>query len=294
MLTNSSISKEVGFYQLFNIFKNRYQEVKDEIEKLLLRSQLLDLAELYTSYKSKNYNDVILKIKKAGFSINSVKDKETLKHVFENILKPDCSAFEALNLAFENKIIEKSEAHQDFILRKENELDQLKEDSEYQSFKVLFDNGATTFSKMKKENTELYEEVFDEFNILRKKENFYLDVFSDKLSFIEILNYYRYLKGPDTAIGNEKKIEYMTMHMTKGSSIENVMVVADEYFWTQYNFKSVFEKDSVIKTFEKTLKLFYVACSRTKSNLIIVRLILKDEEDTVKQYFENYEEMKLL
>ncbi len=84
----------------------------------------------------------------------------------------------------------------------------------------------------------------------------------------------------------------MTMHMTKGSGIENVMVVADEYFWNKYNFKSVFKKDIVNKSFEKTLKLFYVACSRTKSNLIIVRMILKDEEDTIKQYFENYEEIK--
>ena len=35
----------------------------------------------------------------------------------------------------------------------------------------------------------------------------------------------------------------------------------------------------------KVQKLFYVACSRTKSNLICVRLIIQDEEVSFKEYF---------
>lgn len=293
MLTNSSISIEVGFPQLYEIFKNRYQEVKDEIEKLLIRLQLLDLAELYTSYKSKIYNDVVSKIRKAGFVIKSVKDKEKLKHIFENILNPDCNAIEALELAFTNNIIEKSEAHQDYILRKENELEQLEIDEKYIKFKALYEIGNNTTKRMSDAGYELYKEEFEELEHQLKKEWFYNNIFSDKLSFIEVLNYYRYLKEPENENDEIEKIGYMTMHMTKGSGIDNVMVIGDEYFWNKYDFKCVFDKEVENNKYEKTLKLFYVACSRTKSNLIIVRLISKDEEDTIKQYFENNEEIKL-
>lgn len=292
MLTNKSISIEVGFSMLYEIFRNRYQEVKDEIEKLLLKLQLLDLAELYTSYRSRNYNDVILKIRKAGFTIRTVKDKETLKQIFEEILKPSCSAIEALELAFSNNILVQSEAYQNYILRKNSELEQLEKDEKYMQFKKLYEQGANTVKRMTDAGNELYKEEFEELEYQLKKEWFYRDLFSEKLNFTEILNYYNYLKEPENRNSEIEKINYMTMHMTKGSGIENVMVIADEYFWSKYGFKCVFEKEEESK-YEKTLKLFYVACSRTKSNLIIVRLISKDEENTVKKYFENCEEIKL-
>ena len=70
------------------------------------------------------------------------------------------------------------------------------------------------------------------------------------------------------------------MHKTKGSGIENVMVVMDEYFWNKYNFKSIYdttEKDLIKKL--KNQKLFYVACSRTIKNLICVRIVSDEEEE---------------
>ncbi len=85
------------------------------------------------------------------------------------------------------------------------------------------------------------------------------------------------------------------MHKTKGSGIENVMVVMDEYFWPKYNFKSIYD------TFEldeekrlKNQKLFYVACSRTIKNLICVRIVSDEgEEKELLNYFEEFEIEKI-
>lgn len=47
-------------------------------------------------------------------------------------------------------------------------------------------------------------------------------------------------------------------------------VILDNGRWNQYNFKYLFEatreKESVI---ERTQKMFYVCCSRTKKNLVV-------------------------
>lgn len=61
---------------------------------------------------------------------------------------------------------------------------------------------------------------------------------------------------------------------TKGSGIDNVIVVLDEYFWNQYNFNLIF--DSNYKDEKKKLKnqrLAYVARSRAITNLTCVKLI---------------------
>lgn len=293
MLTNKSISLEVGFKELYKVFDDRYLDVKDEIEKVLSRIQILDFAELYVAYKNDKFNFVISELKKAGFIIKSTQDKMRIKECFENVLKPDCSAIEAIELAFKNKLIKKSDAFTNYINRKDAILNELTTNIEYQDFKKLINEGHNTFSKMSKEKPELYKEKFDELDDLLKKENFYTDLFSDRLSFIEIINYYKYLTEPEENIPETDKIEFVTMHKTKGSGIENVMVVLDEYFWSKYDFKTIFNKQTSDKKYEKTLKLFYVACSRAKTILINVRLVSNDEEETIKTYFNDYKKIEL-
>jgi len=293
MLTNKSISIKVGFRELYRIFDARYLDVKDEIERVLSRIQVLDLAELYTAYNNKKYNFVISELKKAGFVIKSINDKTRIKECFKNISKPDCSAIEAIEIAFKNKLIKKSEAFLNFINRKDESLKELKNNKEYQDFKKLFNGGHNTFSKISKMKSDFYKEKFEEFENLLKLENFYTDIFSEKLKFSEVINYYKYITEPEENIEEKEKIEFMTMHKTKGSGIENVMVVLDEYFWSKYDFKTIFNNNTSDKKYEKTLKLFYVACSRAKSSLINVRLIPSEEEETIKKYFAEYEKIEL-
>ena len=121
---------------------------------------------------------------------------------------------------------------------------------------------------MKKIPIEIEKERFKELEQKIKKEIFYQKFFSKKVNFNEIINYFNYI---------DEQTEYITMHKTKGSSIENVLVVLDEYFWSKYNFKSLFDADNNEKKL-KNQKLFYVACSRTEKNLYCLR-VLKNEDE---------------
>ena len=128
MLTNKSISKEVGFENLYNIFNDRYTDVKEEIEKDLNRLQLLDLAELSKAFNSKDYNFVIKELKKADFKITTVKDKNKVSEILDKITNSEQGAIEVINLALEYNLIKKSESYSTYINRKDVFLNEIKED----------------------------------------------------------------------------------------------------------------------------------------------------------------------
>ena len=79
------------------------------------------------------------------------------------------------------------------------------------------------------------------------------------------------------------------MHKTKGSSIENVVVVLDENFWNKYNFKTIFEDEPTDPKERdrrlKSLKLAYVAFSRARTNLVCIRIITPEEENNIVKFF---------
>lgn len=286
MLTNKSIAREVGFENLYSVFNARYTDVKEEIEKDLGRLQLLDLAELSKAYSSKNFNFVITELKKSGFIVTTIEDKKKIRSILDDILAANHGAIDLLELAFENKLLKKSDSYSSYIDRKNVFLSDIKKDEFYPTFKKRYDSGLNTFTRMAKEVADLKEEVFKEYERLYKKESFYNDLFSDKIKFNEIMNYRSYLN---------EETEYITMHKTKGSGIENVMIVLDEYFWYQkYNFKMIFdnnEPDVERKLYNQ--KLFYVACSRAIDNLICIRVIAPEEKDDLLQYFTNHNEIIL-
>ena len=279
MLTNKSIAGEVGFDNLYNVFNDRYTDVKEEIEKDLSRLHFLDLAELSKAFNKKNYNFVITEIKKAGFEINTIKDKNKISAILDDITTSKKGAIEVLNLAFNNKLIKQSDSYNSYINRKDVFLRDIKKDEFYETFKSQYENGQNTFIRMQKIIKNLKEEIFNENKKIYKKEKFYNDLFSNKIKFNEIINYFSYLN---------EETDYITMHKTKGSGINNVMVVLEEYFWYKYKFKTIFdseEPDLIKKLYNQ--KLFYVASSRSIDNLICINLIAPDEEKNIIKYFSN-------
>ena len=85
----------------------------------------------------------------------------------------------------------------------------------------------------------------------------------------------------------DEETEYVTMHKTKGLSIENVIVVMDEFFWNDYNFTSLYcsESDSNTNRAINSKKLIYVACSRAIKGLVCTRVITSNEvEDFIKMF----------
>ena len=84
------------------------------------------------------------------------------------------------------------------------------------------------------------------------------------------------------------------MHKTKGGEIENVLVVLDEYFWKQYDFKNAFLEEVEQSKKEKNANLIYVACTRAKTNLRCVRLVKdKKEEELFHSYFSDTTKFEL-
>lgn len=74
--------------------------------------------------------------------------------------------------------------------------------------------------------------------------------------------------------------KYITMHKTKGSSIDSVIVVMEEFFWTnEYDFSQLYLDHTIrSKKRDNSQKLIYVACSRARKNLLCVKFVKPDEE----------------
>ncbi|ALQ07219.1 DNA helicase [Pseudoalteromonas sp. Bsw20308] len=287
MLTNKSIAGKVGFAGLYKVFSDRYTDVKDEIEKVLSSIQVLDLAELCNAYSGseKRYNFILSELKKSGFVLKTLREKERIVAAFEKITRGNLSINKTLEVAFKENILAKSEAHLAYVDRKEAFLSELKNDEEYQQLKMIFNAGSNSLTKMVKQVPELTEEAFNEFHSNFKRERFYHDLFSEEISFSEINRYYKYLN---------EECDFITMHKTKGSGIENVLVVLDEYFWNKYSFKFSDDSTETSSVFTPpNMKLFYVACSRTIKNLTVVKVVTKEEKEHLLKVFPEFEEVPI-
>lgn len=275
MLTNKSIAEKNKFLNLYNIFSNRYSEVKDQIEKYLLTIQVLEVCDICNAFLNKNYNYIIKSIQKGGFVIHSIKDKESLYKTIKSLTEDkNISAWKAVEFAREKKIIKESEACKERETYEKQFLNEIHKDSFYLKFKKLYPEHHT-FAQMKKIPDKIIidsQEEFDELEYKFKKEQFINGIFSDEFKFEEAMNFSKYLA---------EKTEYITMHKTKGSSIENVIVVMEEFFWNQYDFSSIYFSypNPNIERNKNSQKLFYVACSRAQKNLVCVRVLEEKEVD---------------
>jgi DNA helicase-2/ATP-dependent DNA helicase PcrA len=99
--------------------------------------------------------------------------------------------------------------------------------------------------------------AFEEF----VKNNQYLFNQVKSIKFQEFQNLFYYLEG---------YTPFSTQHKTKGTEVDNVLVILDNGKWNDYNFEYLFtnriDKQSVL---ERTQKIFYVCCTRAKENLIV-------------------------
>jgi len=286
MLTNKAISEKLGFATLFGVFKDRYSEVNTEIENCFEKLQLLELAELCIAYKEAKYNLVITELKNSGFKLSTIEDKKRIKELFDELFDDGLSAFDAIKIAIEKKLVACSESYTWYLKNKDSFLHDLNLDAEFKSFKPKYLTDGGTFAKFEKAHPDFFgseeeysgrESRYNTLERLFKKQRFYDDLFSNKIPFKEVIKFCHYL---------DEGTDYITMHKTKGSGIGNVLVVLDDFFWSKYQFKTLFESPcSKAEMKLKIQKLFYVACSRAKNNLICVRLITSDEEDSFTQYF---------
>ncbi len=278
ILTNKAIAEKNNFKQLYKVFDDRYVDVSDRIENYLRSIQALDVSDLCRLYLKENYNELIELVRKGGYIIHNISDKKRLHDIMKSMI--DSSNFsiqEIIEVAISHKLIKRTETYSNISARNADFINHLESDKLYQEFKILYLGGFNTYSRIKDKNIVSSEEEFDYYESQWKRERFILELFSSNLKFSEVLNYSKYL---------DEETDYITMHRTKGTSINSVVVVMEEYFWNQYDFSLLYRSDEQ-KT-EKRInsqKLIYVACSRAKNNLVCVRLLTNNEVESFKQIF---------
>lgn len=286
LLSNKAVSIKAGFPNLYQVFSDRYLEPKEELLKILTRLQLLDLFEICNAYKNKNHNFILSKLKKSGLSIKTAADKVSISTNVQKIIDSDKGAVETVEAAFALKLLKKSTSFTEYKNRAENFLEKINQDSDQAKFEADYYDDGHTLPKMQQKEPDIDEDTFKERERNIKQKQFFEALFSDKVTFAEVFNYFKY---------EDEQTPFITMHKTKGTGIDNVLVVLDEYFWNEYNFRAVFDaNEEDLKKKEKNLQLIYVACSRAKFNLRCVRLISSDEEKLFTDAFEHFCSKKII
>lgn len=283
MLTNRLIATELHFENLYGIFSDRGLEPMDRMAEDLSSLLLKELYEIIKAYNNEDYNFVIKKLNYNGWVLKKMQDKIDIANVLDELNSKDRSIAETLEFAFSKRILRETEQYKNYMFRKNKFLIELEEDKSFMKFGNLFNEGGNTYTRMNNKSPGTYSEYeFKEYksNYIRKK--FYNELFSEKILFKEVMNYFGYVLND----GDRK-----TMHKTKGSGIQNVAIVLDNFGWYKYNFTNMFNEDSSGKINNSSLNLFYVACSRAIENLIIMKFVKSEEEINIfKERFENYEE----
>jgi DNA helicase-2/ATP-dependent DNA helicase PcrA len=289
-LTNKSIAFDAGFEALYSVFDERFIDNKEAMDSYLAALQLTDLFELCNAYAphvdsglSSDYNLVLSKLKKQGVGIKKITDKKEIKEKFDTVINSELSLFDTLDKAFDLNLMKKSEQYLGYLERRDTFLEEISTDVEFKTFKTLYLEGKNTLPRIRDKLPDLDEYEFDELKIKVQKEAFYNDLVSDKIKFQELLNYFNY---------QNEYTQFITMHKTKGTGIDNVLVVLDEYFWNEYKFRHIYSGEADDDKKWRNQKLFYVACSRAKDNLKIVRLISgEDERSELEGFFGNITEI---
>lgn len=285
MLTNKAIAEKNHFQNLYKVFDDRYYDVGDHMEKYLSSIQVLEFCDICNAYLRGDYNSLIKSIRANGFVIRSLSDKKTINDIMESITtNKKLSMWKAIELAAEKKLIKLSDSCINKVERERAFVEQYSNDEFYQKFRKLYLDGNNTFNKIKDMIDISSADIFDDWETIYKKERFINELLSSNLKFYEALNYSKYLS---------EETEYITMHKTKGSSIQNVIVVMDEFFWNEYKFSSLYlpESDTNTNRVINSKKLIYVACSRAISGLVCVKALTLDEVESFKNTFPNAEEV---
>ncbi len=91
-----------------------------------------------------------------------------------------------------------------------------------------------------------------------EKEYFYNRV--KEVKFSEFQKLYNYLEG---------KTPFSTQHKTKGAEFNDVLIILDNGKWNSYNFENLFLGSGTPSVLNRTQKIFYVCCTRSKEKLAV-------------------------
>lgn len=293
-LPNKSVARDANFGNLYDLFDGKFRDTREEIKKHLDRLQFGQLAEILqlfnrSSDDNRSYNKLIGLLKKQGFVIQNKQGKRELYGLLEECSMSDEAAYVVMDQVVKAGLISLSDSHKSYLIRRDRELERFAEDTNFSAFKKLLEHGCNTKKQMcdyLAENdgvglaAEVVEERYEQLKKDVQTEEFFAGLFGKDLKFKEVLAFFKY-ENDDS--------NFMTMHKTKGTGIENVVVVLDEFNWNKYDFGSCFRaEDSNPSRQALTRKLLYVACSRAKKSLRCIRLLdTENELESIKLYFKD-------
>lgn len=300
-LTHNLIAKKANFHKLMSIYDkdeilNYVKRVKKYIEDNQLEKDL---------YEKMPFGEVIelLKANKSGSDLKNVEPTKTMnrfigehQELYDSALKIN---FQDISRIYVNKdqLLDDNKMDEDDINKKGSKRDGLikhlyrlqdliwlYQNSRYNEFlqktdfrtqlynvgqkRILRDNIETLIKVENKSIGEVIEEADknrlcikgDELKRFMLEKKYIFDRVKS-VPFKEFQSLYEYLEG---------RTPFLTQHKTKGSEYDNVLVILDNGGWASFNFKYLFEntpkKDSVIN---RTRKLFYVCCTRSKKQLAV-------------------------
>ena len=218
-----------------------------------------DYLEAYSLIKNKNWKEVnnfkINKDSLLSYKFNGLTGSYEAKSQRDRILRHLDSVYELIELYENGK-------YNDFLRRiKRSVLSFDDKVTIKEEMNELLDSTLTINQVVEKakKTFNLKNESFDDFIENQGK---YLWMRIKILPFFEYVYSIKYQK---------EYLPFATQHSIKGSEFDNVLVVLDNGKWNKYNFERMFKNfnsdDSVVK---RTKKLFYVCCTRSKKNLVVL------------------------
>lgn len=274
-LTHNLIADKAGFGDIFKIYNNDeiIKHVKKIKRKLKDENYLADIEgktfsevlDLKIVNQANNFNKFI--------SENSMLFENAKSILFEKLTKIYLDSDQLIGDNRDKLITHLLKIQERLHLYNSKKVNEFVKKTDYKILSVgdkkKLKESIETLVSMKEQTVEEVVNFADDKNIAKKddnfsnfvKENTYIYDRVKRLPFEEIINLYNF---------EEDLTPYSTQHGIKGAEFDNVFVILDNGKWNQYNFKYLFEetsdKESII---ERTKKMFYVCCSRTKNNLVV-------------------------
>lgn len=298
-LTHNLIADKAGFRTLMNIYdRDLVLSYRDRIKKYIKDNNIT------VDFSQNTFGEVIISLQegKSGRDLNAVKPTAGMQTFIDNHSELYDFALNQNYLSFSRSYINKDQLLDD---KKQDENDENKKGSKRDNLiKHLFKIQTNIYLYINKQYNEFLRVTDYRHNIrniedkrvlknnienLIKVEDKTIEeiinqanengicLIDDKLEDFKIKNEYLYNRVKDVKFSEFQKLyEYLegktpfsTQHKTKGAEFNNVLVVLDNGGWNNYNFENLFLGSGTESVLERTQKIFYVCCTRSKEKLAV-------------------------
>ncbi len=275
IIANSRVADRGGFRNLYGAFSKRYGQSANDM--LLKRES--NLISLFVGSMDKK---------------TSTERKTGVEHLMTFYENKDYGHLSSLLSSNGVQSVNlKRHGDKEFIVNKLEELEVLRlEKTVKHVYEFVIENKLATKSKglqrfIEKMNASIEGLNDDEKGKVERDISLFNTVMA--VPYSEVINFFKHTQNENV---------FSTKHGTKGEEYRNVLVVIDDTNWKQkYNFEHYFDKtEERPDRMERTKNLFYVSCSRTKENLVVLALskMEKSAMNTISDWFgvENTIEIK--